>query len=281
MNIYSIFGKKQQQQQQSSSYYHDESLPTPVAEDNNNDGDDDNDNDMMTIMTQPELLQSSSSSAASILFGTTSNQTAQQQDLRQQTQSRRTNQQQEEEVIAVRPETIDTLLAQELNQMTFQEREHIHEEIHGVHTLAVDETKPEFVSHKLRLLERAISDLVPPSQKVAYDEAVRLNSSYVKDETNFRLPFLRAELFDTAKAAFRLTRFLDFMYDLYGPDALMRPMTLADLSPIDMKLMKEGCFQVLPGRDRSGRRMLGIFDDIPPEYSFRTRVGTILVDPDG
>mmetsp|Transcript_10957 Transcript_10957/g.19680 ORF Transcript_10957/g.19680 Transcript_10957/m.19680 type:complete len:550 (-) Transcript_10957:1047-2696(-) len=185
----------------------------------------------------------------------------------------------------VTPEFVDALLAQELNQMSFQEREGIHEEIHGVHTLAVEET-PEFVSQKLYLLEQTLNAAVTNDRKVAprmsninktaYLEALRLNSQYVRDDQNFRLPFLRAELFDHTKAAIRMLKYLDLIYDLHGSEALLRPMRLSDFSPVDFKMMKEGVFQVLPGRDRTGRRIMGAFDDIPAEYPIQTRIRVAL-----
>ena len=190
--------------------------------------------------------------------------------------SQQQQQQQQQQAQEVRPESIDAFLAEELNQMSFQEREGIHEEIHGVHTLAVDETSsPDFVREKLSLLQDAIDNAVPAQSKTAYLEAVKLNSRYVHDADNFRLPLLRAELFDPTKAAIRLCKYLDWMYELYGTAALMRPVCLSDMNPTDMKLLKEGCSQVLPGRDRSGRRMICLFDDIPPEYPLLTRVSPL------
>lgn len=176
---------------------------------------------------------------------------------------------------SVTPERVDAHLVQQLNRMSFQEREIINEEIHGVRSLAVEET-PEFVQQKLVELDRALTEL-PDREKTAYLEAVRFNSLYVVNQEKLRLPILRAEVFDARKAATRLAKFLDLVLDLYGHEALMRPITLADFNSEDINLMKQGLFQMLPGRDRTGRRIMGHFADIPTEFSVRSRVSVACV----
>jgi hypothetical protein len=171
---------------------------------------------------------------------------------------------------SLKPERVDADLAQQLNQMTFEERERIHEEIHGVQSRAVEES-PKFVLQKLDELDRAL-EYLPDKEKLAYSEAIRFRSIYVTDDEKLRLPMLRAEVFDVKKAAIRLCRFMDFVKDLYGHEALMRPVTINDFNSEDVNLMKQGIFQMIPGRDRTGRRVMGHFVDIPPEFSIRSRV---------
>lgn len=166
------------------------------------------------------------------------------------------------------PQSIDALLARELNQLTFQEREGIHEEVHGVYNSSVDET-PDFVERKLAALEREIQ-MIPV--KPAYDRAVLLNSGYVRDVEGFRLPFLRAEHFQEKLAARRMVKYLAFVLEVHGEVALMRPTYLSDLTEADRRMLNVGVFQLLPGRDRSGRRIFGAFDDIPAEFPLVNRV---------
>jgi hypothetical protein len=166
------------------------------------------------------------------------------------------------------PQSIDAMLARELNQLTFQEREGIFEEFHGVHNSAVDET-PDFVERKLAALEREIQSI---PHKPAYDRAVRLNSAYVRDEQGFRLPFLRAEHFQEQQAANRMMRYLAFVQELYGQVALVRPTYLSDLTALDLAVLRAGNWQLLPGRDKSVRRIIGLFGDIPPEFPVVSRV---------
>jgi hypothetical protein len=171
--------------------------------------------------------------------------------------------------VDVTPQSLDALLAKELNDLTFQERQGIDEEIHGVYNSTVHET-PEFVNEKIAAFER---EIVKIRYKPAYDRAVQLNSSYIYDVERFYLPFLRAELFHEQEAASRMVKYLSFIFDLYGEVGLTRPIYFSDMSTQDIKFLKVGVFQLLPCRDRSGRRIFGIFDDIPPETPVKSRVG--------
>ncbi|KAL3916776.1 MAG: hypothetical protein SGILL_005027 [Bacillariaceae sp.] len=175
---------------------------------------------------------------------------------------------------SLEPDRVDADLVQQLNQMSFQERERIHEEIHGVQSLAVQET-PEFLEQKLAELDRAL-EYLPEKEKVAYSEAIRFGSMYVNDNEKLRIPMLRAEVFDVKKAAIRLCKFFDLAKDLHGNAALMRPVGVQDFNTEDTKLLKRGIFQALPGRDRTGRRVMGHFVDIPPEFSVRSRIKNVL-----
>jgi hypothetical protein len=178
--------------------------------------------------------------------------------------------------------TIDKILAMELNQLSLEEREDINHEIHGVHTLAVPET-PEFVTQKLEEMEDHLlkggmnqptsSPMVtqqpthqPHHRPIAFDnvyeEALLLGSQYIHDRT-FRIMFLRSELFDASKAASRLVRFLQLLRDYFGEQALLRlPYgTLQDLTADEIQFLKKGIIHVLPSRDNLGRRICGNFDD--------------------
>ena len=79
--------------------------------------------------------------------------------------------------------------------------------------------------------------------------------SYINTD-EFRMMFLRCELFDITKAARRLVNFVELMYDLYGDVGLQRRIRLDDLSDSERRIMKAGYTQLLPGRDRAGRRIV-------------------------
>ncbi|KAG7345161.1 hypothetical protein IV203_032692 [Nitzschia inconspicua] len=175
---------------------------------------------------------------------------------------------------SVAPDSIDALLSQELNRMSFQEREVICEEIHGVHSMAVTET-PDFVQEKLEELEQAL-ERIPNHEKHVYLHALKRKSPFVADAVQLRLPMLRAEVFDAHKAAVRMVKYLDLVTDLYGSEALMRPITLSDFQPEDAQLMRLGLFQMLGGRDRTGRRIMGNFADIPANFTIRSRIKNAL-----
>jgi hypothetical protein len=181
-------------------------------------------------------------------------------------------------------DTMDSILGRELHQLSLQDREAINEEIHGVHTLAVPET-PDFVGRRLEEMEQALllmhrqqhqQDLavgggdtvgghgrttVSTDTGKAYREALLLGSQYVHDQ-NFRLMFLRADLFDATKAALRLVNFLQIVRDYLGPEALVnKPWTLKLFGPDEHRALRWGVYQIFPGRDRAGRRVHGVMDD--------------------
>jgi hypothetical protein len=167
----------------------------------------------------------------------------------------------------VDPKAVDSLLAQQLHQMSFQDREDIQEEIHGTKALCPKES-PEMMDRALVQLEREIQ-LVNP--KPAYDRAVARNSRYVHDRA-FRIKFLRAELHDASRAAVRLTMHLDMAFEYFGEQALMRPPLLEDLGREGIRMLRDGRIQALPSRDRSGRRILCSIG-VNNAFRLETRVG--------
>jgi len=149
------------------------------------------------------------------------------------------------------PEAVDVLLASELNNMTVADRTHVLEEIHGVAQLPPEENSLEQLRKSLALLSKALDDI---KDKPAYDEAQRIATTFVNDD-DFRLKFLRAEQFHPEQAAERMVKNLDLLYRYIGPQGLQRPINMSDLDEKSLTIMKTGSFQLLPSRDRSGRRI--------------------------
>ena len=192
---------------------------------------------------------------------------------------------------------LDDLIAQDFTNLSFQDRNAISEEIHGVSSLSPDET-PQMIADAIHRLSQEIEAI---QHKPAYDRSQQWNSSssmvgidytnsissYNSETINsgiystyvntldFRLRFLRAELFDAKKAAARLVRFLETLMDLYdGDDELLRrPLGLNDLKSKEEKdYLKLGNHQLLPFRDRSGRRVIAMVPDMEKVPSVRLRV---------
>eukprot|EP00536_Pseudo-nitzschia_multiseries_P011513 jgi/Psemu1/29150/gm1.29150_g len=84
------------------------------------------------------------------------------------------------------------------------------------------------------------------------------NNHYALDDPDFRLRFLRCELFDVPKAAVRFWKYLDFTRECWGDIVLERPVGIEDIlrNKEDKRYLKEGYVQILPCRDRSGRRIV-------------------------
>ena len=65
--------------------------------------------------------------------------------------------------------------------------------------------------------------------------------------------FLRADLFDVAKAVKRYLSNISVLYRYFGPVGLQRSLTYSDLSTEDIAVLKLGLLQILPYRDQVGR----------------------------
>jgi len=153
----------------------------------------------------------------------------------------------------------ETRIAQALFKLSSKDRNAIEEEVHGVSCMAPEET-PELLHQSLYEFH---SELAKIPHKIAYNRAQELLAgdppgrppSYIHT-SGYKLRFLRCELFDAAKAATRYVKYLDMIFELYGETALQRPIRLKDMDRDEMNLVKEGRYQLLPVRDRSGRRIL-------------------------
>ena len=156
------------------------------------------------------------------------------------------------------PLDVENLLSKELLQLSLKDRNYIQEEIHGVRCLAPEET-PGLLEESLRQLAIELdSDTIPVNKKHAYLESQKLPKTYV-NEDGFRLRFLRCELFDVIKAADRIMMYLDLVLDLFGDFALQRAIRLSDFDREELRYFRMGHYQLMPFRDRSGRRILTIF----------------------
>lgn len=179
---------------------------------------------------------------------------------------------------------VDDLLTKEMLKLSVKDRNDIQEEIHGVKCLAVEETD-ELIRRSLRELDEQIRHSIPDSQKRAYLKSLDLPAlpaapnesnnhhsnnrlSYVHQE-EFRLRFLRCDLFDVSRAARRMVTYLDLLVELFGEYALQRPISISDFTKEELRHMRKGMIQNLPYRDRSGRRIMIAFPEeevsqIPP-----------------
>jgi hypothetical protein len=145
------------------------------------------------------------------------------------------------------------ILAQALNRLSFVDRTNAQEEIHGVYSMMPNET-PMFIVDALNDFSRQIR-LLPPEATIAYQHALSLNSQYVQDG-EFRLIFIRKELYNIPKAVDRFMTYLDVTFEYFGTDVLLRPILQNDLSKLEIEVMRKGSLQILSSRDRAGRLVL-------------------------
>ena len=184
-----------------------------------------------------------------------------------------------ERIDEVVPSDVDKLLLGELQELSSADRCKVQEEIHGVSTCAIEEDEEKVIEGLLNLEEqiRAIRREVLlgadrlSSDGRSYDEAMwaclgveeesagpslnnekRMLYLYIFHK-DFRLKFLRADLYDARKAAHRYLRCLECLLKYYGSYALQRPLMYEDLGKECQDAAKTGFVQILPSRDRAGR----------------------------
>ena len=167
-----------------------------------------------------------------------------------------------------------------LLNLDFKDRNVINEEIHGVGCMAPEES-PQLIGAALYQLSVHLDQI---EEKPAYNRAQEMYMAhsgagmqfgYVNTD-EFRLRFLRCELFDVEKAAIRIVKYLDLVCEAYGPYALTRPFRLSDLTKEDMSFLRGGDYQLMPYRDRSGRRVLCIVTNNREDISTKTRVSLAI-----
>jgi hypothetical protein len=151
------------------------------------------------------------------------------------------------------PRAVEDLLRREMEQLSAIEKENIEDEIHGYMTKSPLWENKDVEYESLKRMEIEIEQL-PSTKKKAYEHALRLGSQYVYDQP-FRMKFLRTENFDAHAASIRFCKWLDMLQDYYGDFALMRPLYMTDLGKDELRLLRLGTLQILPTRDRAGRRV--------------------------
>jgi len=172
--------------------------------------------------------------------------------------------------------SVDAILANELNKLTFRERETINEEIHGIDidrtyieetgafVEAAFEETPEILAQSFCNFAIELENLRSTESGVGgsafgFNRSQELfgstsESTYL-NTNEIRVMFLRAERFDCLKAAKRFCAFANELYESYGDFALERRPRLSDLSVEDLAALKEGRTRLFSGRDRAGRRI--------------------------
>ena len=200
------------------------------------------------------------------------------------------------------PHSVDELLTEEMGKLSFQARNAIYEEIHGVGSLAPEET-PELIQRSLIDMSNEIDRI--KHKYTAYVEATTTtttttptpmktsSSSSEEEETgttdttttivggttplyvqdiDIRLRFLRCELFNISKAAVRMLTYLDLTRELFGNVVLKRPIQLSDLGKLEVEMLRLGDAQPISFRDRSGRRLMVAMNNFGLQYPLEVRV---------
>ena len=175
-------------------------------------------------------------------------------------------------------QSAESLLAKEFLSLSFRDRNAISEEIHGVSCMLAEES-PDLINASLRKLDHELS-LIPSKDKEMFELSQRRfgtrnssepGGSYVND-VNFRLRFLRGELYDPAQAAWKIVSFLNEVVSMFGEYALQRPIRLSDFEEDELQVFRMGNLQLLPFRDRSGRRIIAGVEGLAIQFDLTLRV---------
>ena len=110
---------------------------------------------------------------------------------------------------------VDALTLKELNALSFQQREVVYNDVHGVSELT--EETPDVVQDHMTQLDKELQRLIKDATKdtSAYEQAIQQSIDHVQEES-FRIMFLRAALFDVEVAAEKIITYFRAKLELWG-----------------------------------------------------------------
>jgi hypothetical protein len=182
------------------------------------------------------------------------------QHQREQVQHVCEQQQQQQMMMMKSTISFDNLLTREMMQLSIKARNDIQEEIHGVKCLAPLET-PQLLSSSLQNLEAELDRVVSSETTHSFLLAKGMGGESYANTVEFKLRFLRKYFFDAQKAAACICEYLYRIHSIFGGlFALKRDIHLhKDFTKEELREFRKGRYQLLPFRDRSGRRILAVF----------------------
>lgn len=146
---------------------------------------------------------------------------------------------------------VDTILAQGMQRLSFDELQREQEDLHGVSGLIDKENSQEMAS----LLRNFDDHLQRRKKNTVYESAELLNKAYVTNP-DLRMHFLHGNRWDPKAAAEQFLKFLELKKKLFGMEKVVKDITLDDLDEDDKENLKGGSIQILPCPDRSGRTII-------------------------
>jgi len=174
------------------------------------------------------------------------------------------------------PIRIDKIMAKEIDRLSIKDRNAIYEEIHGVSTMAIEETS-ELMEESLKnfsmelnkidaKLKRAYNVIANQETTETTETTTTTNalSKEIVESKDFRLRFLRCVSFDPSQAAERMVQFFELLQRVYGIENLKKFDGTMDFfigGTAEQNAFRAGYIQLLPFRDRSGRRILSFVTD--------------------
>eukprot|EP00980_Cylindrotheca_fusiformis_P019438 scaffold6708_cov134-Cylindrotheca_fusiformis.AAC.8 len=145
---------------------------------------------------------------------------------------------------------LDATIAQAMAELSFEERQRIQEDLHGVSEPIVEDRAQ--IDACLRDLDVHLNSMKKGS---VYATAEMMGPFYVRDR-DFRLSFLRSNRYNAESAARQMLNFFSIKLRLFGKEKLAKEITFSDLDDGDKQCLKTGCLQILPMTDSAGRQIV-------------------------
>lgn len=143
----------------------------------------------------------------------------------------------------------------EFDALTPQEKEIVYRDLYGSsNNYLIDEDDDEVVENGLTMFEKHLSEL-SDDDKECYLRALERSPDYVQDK-NFRLQFLRCELFDPKLAAIRFARYWKEKVEVWGEEKAFHKIKLDDFDEIDLLVLRNRVYQGLKMQDKFNRSIL-------------------------
>lgn len=146
----------------------------------------------------------------------------------------------------------DGYLRREFDRLPTDERERVMKDIYGINDKAVGED-PAVITECLHKLDHELSCI--SEKKEGFEMARDEHAAYFENE-DFRLKFLRSDKYNPRLAAKRIVGHFQQKLDLFGPDKIGREITIDDFDSDDMDALMAGGLQLLPMKDRGGRKIM-------------------------
>jgi hypothetical protein len=177
----------------------------------------------------------------------------------------------EEKAPVVEWDGMTSLVASEMNKLTFKEREIVYEDLHAVSK--PDEETSVHINKAISEMKEALATI---RLKPAYNKALFLNREYV-DDTSFLLMFLRSTQFDTKEAAHRIVDHFKYKLELFGQDMLGRDLMYEDIDEDTKQALSSGAVQVPTSRDTAGRAIIFYAFDHLQYRSVDSQVSRLMI----
>ena len=171
----------------------------------------------------------------------------------------------------------ERMLARAMAQLSVEERNSAMDDLHGIHTeeSVRDTTTPYVFRSPYKEKLQAMVDYMEMHPNRAYqlakereaqqDDGQQLPVSVSDQE--FQSYFLKStDSGDPEDAAKKMLSFLEQKLEMFGEEALCRPITMKDLNEDDIECLENGFFQDL-GKDSSGRQLIGC---LPSQHRYKS-----------